>query len=217
MAVVRPLRAEDERASKGKGYSMRGMAPLGEMADRVGRMVGARPVDWRPVAGRTRAERWVVRCEDGSSAFVKAAADAATARWLRDEYRVYAGLTGAFMPALLGWEDGDLPVLVVEDLSGAHWPPPWSAERVEAVLAALAAVRPSTPPPGLPRLEDERAHLASWHRVAGDPRPFLSLDLCTPAWLEAALPSLMAAEAGAVLDVPDLLNLDVRSDYLIFR
>jgi Ser/Thr protein kinase RdoA (MazF antagonist) len=37
------------------------------------------------------------------------------------------------------------------------------------------------------------------------------------AWLEAALPDLLAAEGAAVLDGPDLLHADVRSDNLCFQ
>ena len=41
---------------------------------------------------------------------------------LRDEYRlVYSRLDAPFLPRLMGWEDGELPLLVLEDLSGAVW------------------------------------------------------------------------------------------------
>jgi aminoglycoside phosphotransferase (APT) family kinase protein len=49
-----------------------------------------------------------------------------------------------------------------------------------------------------------------------DTRPFLSLNLCTSAWLEAALPVLIAAESSVDLGGSDFLHLDVRSDNLCF-
>ena len=90
----------------------------------------ARPVAWRRVErGFTAAERWVVRLSDGSSRFVKIAAGNRTAAWLRAEYRVYSQLDAAFLPQLLGWsDDARSPVLVLEDLSDAQWPPPWEPE-----------------------------------------------------------------------------------------
>jgi hypothetical protein len=188
----------------------------GELIDQLGQILGARPVQWRAVAGRTPAGRWVVEFGDGASAFVKAATDRATASWLRAEARIFRQVTGTFMPAFLGWQDGERPVLVMEDLSHADWPPPWSMERVEAVCAALEALCHTPQRPGLPALAAEREMLTSWHRVAAAPELFLELGLCTREWLEAALPALLAAEADAVLDGPDLLHLDVRSDNLRF-
>ncbi len=94
-------------------------------------------------------------------------------------------------------------------------PPPHLIARVEQVLAALAAVA-ATPPPALPALALSRDRLAGWTQVAEDPMPFLSLGLCAPAWLDMALPSLLAAEAGAILDGDSLVHLDVRSDNLCF-
>lgn len=184
---------------------------------RVARLLGARLVGWTAVPGRTMAGRWIVRGEDGASVFVKAASDAGTARWLRAEHHLYAALAGEFMPRLLGWAEEDWPILVLEDLSGAQWPPPWSAARVDQVLAAMEAVRLSVVPDGLPTLEEQFGGRGSWRAVAADPAPFLSLGLCSPAWLEAALPDLIAAEAAAVLDGPELLHLDVRSDNLCFQ
>lgn len=187
-----------------------------ELIERVEQIARSRPVQWCPVAGRTRAGRWVVELENGSSAFVKAATDAATAAWLRAEERIFRGVSGSFMPAFLGWEEGERPVLVMEDLSRAHWPPPWTGAMVDAVRRALDTLHQLAHPPGLPVLEAERAGLACWSRVAAEPAEFLALGLCSAQWLHAALPALLASEADAVLDGTDLLHLDVRSDNLCF-
>lgn len=183
---------------------------------RVEAILGRRATSWRRVdRGYTAAERWVARLEDGSSAFVKAATDEDTAAWLRAEHGIYAAVRGAFLPAMLGWREGARPALVLEDLSAAAWPPPWSRERVEAVLATLAAVA-AAPAPGLASLETMRAELSGWTVVARDPAPFLALRVCTPAWLERALPALLDAQARAELAGDDLVHLDVRCDNVCF-
>lgn len=182
------------------------------------RLLRARPTAWRAAgAGYTHNERWVVDLEDASSAFVKAAVDEMTAEWLRAEHRVYAALAAGFLPRLLGWEDGDLPVLVLEDLSGADWPPPWTRERVDAVLATLRQVAETPPPPGLASLEDCREEVAGWREVERDPTALLALGVCSGEWLDGALPALLAAEDACVLGGEALLHLDVRSDNICFR
>lgn len=191
--------------------------PPQELIARVERMMGVRSVAWAPVqGGYSLAGRWRVRFKDGTSAFAKVGATVETAVQLRAENAFYAQVAANFLPALRGWEDGDEPILLLEDLSAAFWPPPWSQARVEHVLATLAAVAATPPPPGLPTLASSRERLVSWTQVADDPTPFLALGLCTSAWLEMALPPLLAAEAAATLDGKRLVHLDVRSDNLCF-
>lgn len=171
------------------------------------------------MGGYTPAARFVVRLEGNTSVFVKAATDEQTAGWLRAERRVYAALVGDFLPALRAWnDDGAHPILLLEDLSHAHWPPPWTTAQIDAVLGTLARVRALAPsaPLGLPRLADQRADFDGWRRVQTDSAPFLSLGLCSRPWLDHALPDLVAAEEAVALDGTDLLHLDVRSDNLCF-
>jgi hypothetical protein len=175
-------------------------------------------VEWRTAdGGYTPAERWVVQTADGRSAFVKAAVDDLTAGWLRAEERIYEALRAPFQPALIGWEDGPRPILILEDLSAAGWPPPWDEDRVEAVRSALALVASSPAPSWLPRLADSAMDLHGWRTVAEDPQPFLALGLADAAWLAAALPDLIAASDVFVADGSQLLHLDVRSDNICFR
>ena len=86
-----------------------------------------RPAAWRrPHGGYTPAERWLVTLGDGSSCFVKTGAGVWAAR-LRVEHEVYSRLQADFLPRQLGWDDdGVAPLLVLEDLSDAFWPPPWT-------------------------------------------------------------------------------------------
>ncbi|HEY7907413.1 MAG TPA: phosphotransferase [Thermomicrobiales bacterium] len=193
------------------------MTPSPELKSRVVHLLGADPVMWTPMRrGYTPAGRWVVRFATGRSAFVKVGTTPDTSAWLRAEYGIYSRLRGDFLPVLLGWEDGEAPVLVLEDLSQAAWPPPWSPGRVEQVRAALAAIAATPPPPGTPSIAVSHSTLRSWGTVASDPAPFLSLGLCSPEWLAAALPPLLAADAAAALDGEHLLHMDVRSDNLCF-
>lgn len=55
---------------------------------------------------------------------------------------------------------------------------------------------------------------AGWPTVAIDPTAFLSVGLVTPAWLERALPTLIAAETSCRLEGDALTHLDLRSDNL---
>jgi hypothetical protein len=180
------------------------------------------PVTWRPVTagGHTPARRWIVTLADGRTAFAKVAADELTASWVREEHLAYSMLRGApFMPAHLGfYDDGAHPVLALEDLSGASWPPPWDPARVAAVLRCLTAVAETAAPDGLPSAADDHLGLRrGWDDVAEDPEPFLRLGLCSESWLADALPALRGAARAAPLEGPALLHFDVRSDNVCFR
>jgi hypothetical protein len=167
------------------------------------------------------AARWIVADDIDSnpgrrSAFVKIGATETTAAWTRTEYRNYRSLRGSFLPMVLGFDDdGERPALALEDLSGADWPPPWTEERVAAVLEALAAIG-RTPPPG--HLARQAVDLGvDWRDIAANPAPFLALGMCSVSWLERSLPALTAAAAEAPLVGDGLVHMDVRSDNLCFR
>jgi SAM-dependent methyltransferase len=186
-----------------------------ELRARVARLMNREPVSWRRVErGYTPAERWIVCFDDGSSAFVKIGTTPLTAGWLRSEQHWYAEIRAPFMAKVLGWEDDpDRPLIVLEDLSYARWPAPWEPGELERVLSTLRGVARYRPlPQGLQSLEAERERLAGWPEVAREPAPFLALGLCSPAWLNRALPALLEAQAAVVLDGEDLVHEDVRSD-----
>ena len=108
-------------------------------------------------------------------------------------------------------------MLLLEDLSAAHWPPPWRPDDVRRLLAALR-VMASTPVTSgsVPELERDRGRFAGWLNVERDPAPFLSLGLCTEAWLAQALPNLLVAQDLAWLGGSELVHGDLRSDNLCF-
>jgi aminoglycoside phosphotransferase (APT) family kinase protein len=119
------------------------------------------------------------------------------------------------LPRLLGWDDdGDAPVLALEDLSGSRWPPPWDRSSVDAVLAALDSLHAATPRSALPTADERQFGLDSWPDVAADPAPFLATGICSPEWLAHHLPALASASAAARIDGAHVLHFDVRSDNL---
>jgi Phosphotransferase enzyme family len=190
-------------------------------AAEVAASAGAAPIGRRCISGSgygTNTAKWSVGLDDGRRVFVKRALDDVAAGWLRDEVRVYASVSESFLPRFVGWYDAaGETLLVIEDLGDAYWPPPWSSEQISAVLATLDSLHGTAPPPVLPPLEAARDRLDGWPAVAADPEPLLSTRLCSPKWLEAALPVLEAASAACVLSGGALLHLDVRSDNLCFR
>jgi Phosphotransferase enzyme family len=180
------------------------------------------PVAFRMVAhgGYTPARRWIVTLADRHTAFVKAATDELTASWIRDEHVIYSILRGSrFVPGYLGFfDDGEHPVLALEDLSAASWPPPWDRPKVDAVLEGLAAVASTPPPEGLLPI-DEGPHglREGWSEIRRDPTRFLGLGLCSAGWLERHLDALDTAAREAPLGGSSLLHMDVRSDNLCIR
>jgi hypothetical protein len=165
-----------------------------------------------------------VRLANGDSLFLKAAVDANTTKWLRREHLVYSQLRAPFMPQLRGWHDDEFPVLLLEDLSACHWPPPWTAQHIDAVCEALhqlaatpvSSVLQST----LPRMEDcvqGKAALPGWKEVEQNPGPFLSLNIASSAWLEVVLPTLREAADAVPLQGSSLVHNDVRGDNLCLR
>ena len=192
-----------------------------ELSERIEETLGRRVAALEPVrgGGYSLALRLKATFSNGATAFVKAATTDDTARFLRAERHVYESLGPQnFLAEYLGFhDDGTRPLMVLEDLTGATWPPPWTTARVDAVLAALDSIRKTPPPLGLESLETHRESLTAWNAVAENPAPFLSLGLCSAGWLTRALPDLLAAESALPLAGDALIHLDVRSDNLCFR
>jgi hypothetical protein len=184
---------------------------MDDARDLLAERLGVRPLHRIQSGGYTLMEHWLVELEDGTRAFAKVAIDEATAGYVRDEHRVYSQVAERFLPAFLGWDDdGELPILLLEDLTGAHWPPPWRDGDVAAVFEALDELHATTPPPGLPPLTLDELH--TWREVEEDPEPFLSLALCSADWLEGALPELLDATTRCVITGDAFVHLDTRSD-----
>ncbi len=185
--------------------------PAPEIIERVSGILGWTPTEWRRVhGGYTPAARYVAS-RGGERCFLKVATNPITRDMLRREARAYSVIEGGFIPRFIGWDDHpDDPLLIIEDLSDAIWPPPWTPALVEQVREAIAVMhaRPVDLPGG-EILPDERG---GWGLVAEDPSLFLSLGLASAAWLESALPTLVVAGSACPFDGEALTHFDLRSD-----
>jgi thiamine kinase-like enzyme len=183
-----------------------------ELARRIERLIGATVQSYtRVTGGYTPATRLLCRTASATF-FAKIGATALTSRFLRREMHVYNVVAGPFMPRLVGCEDHEsAPLIILEDLSAARWPPPWDEARVELVLARIhemhhtrVSLESLAQAHGAPR--------SNWQAVAADPEPFLTLGLTNARWLDRALPALMRHEARCRTDGDSLTHWDLRSD-----
>jgi Phosphotransferase enzyme family len=191
----------------------------GVFEERISRLLDGEVVSLRPVETRGYAAAYhaIAEFDDGRTCFVKAGAEEVTSGFLRDEIKVYRAIGEPFMAALLGADEGDPPLLVLEDLSGAFDVPPWTDAKVAAVLDVIERLRKITPPAELGSAERYRDGWGGrWQKIAEDPAPFLSLGLCSREWLRESLPVLAAAAAEVPLAGEALVHIDVRSDNLAF-
>lgn len=190
--------------------------PSAELIQAVAKQLGSQPTTWRSITrGYTAAECWIFTLADARTVFVKYATDTRTSQWLHSEWQMYQGIQAAFMPELLGTGmASDLPFLILEDLTHATWPPPWTDESIALVKAGLQDLRSTQLPGHLEALEDLRPELGGWQRIAEDPQPFLSLKVCSEAWLKKNLARLKEAEIATILAGDELVHLDIRSDNL---
>jgi Phosphotransferase enzyme family len=185
--------------------------------ERLSKLLGTEVRELKPVqsSGYSVAFHAIAELANGTTAFVKAATEPVTAGFIRDEQRVYGALSGPFMPALLALDEDDPPLLVLEDLRAADWPPPWEGSMIEAVRETLAAVAATPPPSAIEPIEQHRERLVTgWSEVEADPDPFLGLGVCSRDWLVHALPILRDASETAPIDGDAVVHLDVRSDNL---
>jgi len=184
----------------------------------VERLLGVPVVAWRPVTGGgwSTAVRGVAELAGGGTVFAKMGEVRGTIEAIRAECAIYPLVSGPFVPRLVA-ADPSVPVLVVEDLSDATWPPPWTPELLaglERLFDELAATRA---PDGLPVLADRVGEAGAWELVAADRGPLLATGLISAGWLGRALPALLEAQAAAPTAGDRLLHFDVRSDNLCFR
>jgi hypothetical protein len=185
---------------------------------RAERILGKEAQDWARVDSRGYSlnEHWITGFTDRSRAFLKVASIDPSPQWVRDERHVFDCVSGDFMPRFLGFDDGDHPLLILEDMfPDARWPPPWQQGDVDLVLAALREVAAAPLSGVLPRLVDDPG--PGWKEVAADPAPFLGLGLAGKDWLDRSLPALLDASDSARLDGDSLVHCDVRSDNLCLR
>jgi Ser/Thr protein kinase RdoA (MazF antagonist) len=107
--------------------------------------------------------------------------------------------------------------MALEDLSEAHWPPPWDRALVDAVMACLETVGRTPPPPDLPTERQGQFDLSGWPELQRDPEPFLRLSVCSERWLLEVMEPMSEAATRAPLAGDALLHGDVRGDNLCAR
>ncbi len=185
------------------------------LSGRIAELLPAQPDSWRRVTGGFRADpRWRIVLDDGGSVFVKVATDRTGAEGLAHEHALYRTVASDHLPGLVAWDAEDPPILVLEDLTGQRWPPPYPADTAPLfdTLAAVAATPPPDPARGAPPTDGG----TWWGRIADDPTGFLALGLCGPDWLDEALAALERAERTVDLAGDDLVHGDVSAGNLCF-
>jgi hypothetical protein len=183
-----------------------------QLRHRIERLLGQAVQSCRPVQGGYTPAIRLLCGTSNASFFVKGGATPLTSQWVRREIQVYNRVSGSFVPDLIAWEDHESePILIIEDLSAHHWPPPWSERQVDLVLAQVDAMH-NTPAELAPYAEVYRERGPNWRAVALDPEPFLSLGMASERWLRAALPLLLQYEAQCSTEGDSLAHWDLRSD-----
>jgi hypothetical protein len=188
----------------------------GALATRIGAILGDRVVAAHPVRrGYSSTERWLVTTRGGESAFVKVGAAPVAAKNLRREAAVYAGLRLPCVPQVRGWDDGEPPVLVLADLSGGAWPPPWTPGQVDRALGVIESVHAARA--ALPGYAEVHGVAEDWWgRIAADPEPFLRLGAASRGWLGRSVEALAASAGGVRAAGTSVTHFDLRSDNFCF-
>ena len=189
------------------------------MKARISALAGARATAFHDVAGgHTLAGRARVQFDDGRTLFAKWGTSEDTSRWLREEWRIYGAVEAEYLARVEGWEDdGESPLLLLEDLASAYWAPPWRPGDLGRVVDTLHRVACTRAPPQVPSADIYRDTFCGWQRIAEDPEPLLKSGAVQQAWLDASLPGLVERERSVQLDGGDLIHLDARADNLCFK
>ena len=184
-----------------------------DLLNRVEKLIGSKINVYSLVrGGYTPAIRLL--CETKNlTYFVKIGTTPLTSKFLRREYHVYSQVMGDFMPKLEAWEDHEVtPILIIEDLSKNHWPPPWDDRGVDLVLSQIDAMHKKTGVQLEKYTQINSIQNSNWKIVSGDPKPFLSLNLVDGLWLDSAIPILVEYEEKCEMDGESFCHWDLRSD-----
>jgi thiamine kinase-like enzyme len=193
-------------------HTMNEDKPRRELAARIERLIGTKVESYRRVeGGYTPALRLLCQTTEASF-FAKIGTTPDTSKGISREIRIYNSLSGDFMPHLVAAEDHESePILIIEDLSTQHWPPPWDERQVDLTLAQINTLH-NTPAAVETYAQAHGVSEAHWQAVAADPKPFLALRLADARWLEAALPILIQYEENCPTAGDSLAHWDLRSD-----
>jgi hypothetical protein len=173
----------------------------------------------RPDTGLSAAFRYSATLGDGNRVFVKAATDEQTERWLRTEYLALQHVPARFVPRIVAWldEPGSHPILVVDDLRGAHWPAShqgvdWREGDIDRVLAAVGDLSHIQAPGMFVPSPRRPALWPALVRKGPDRDAFLDLGLCSSTWFSHAAALLIEAEGCLDESGDGVVHGDLRSD-----
>ena len=189
------------------------------IASRLQQFFDSAPIDWQETpGGYSEAHRGIVTLKSGKRVFVKVATNEKTNLWLHHENAIYQYVQAAFMPKYYGFIPETVgnhdAILILEDLSAAHWPPPWTDEIVTKVQDALKKLNAIDAPDFLPSMESRRSSLGGWAEVKRNPLLFLTVGTCSEAWLSSYIDTLVQAEEAADLSSETFVHMDIRSGNL---
>jgi len=167
-------------------------------------------------AGYSATQRWLITTELGTRYFCKVGASDPSRDMLRQEAWVYDRLQLPCMPDVVAWRDDAVnPVLILEDLSHCRWPPPWTDRSVAMSLKVIEGIH-AVSAPLLSYAERNGSDGAWWDAIRGQPEPFLRLEVVSPEWLRASLPTLLESEASVSPRGSTVVHCDLRSDNFCF-
>ncbi len=180
-------------------------------------LVGARIEAIRTASGGySPAHRWIVDAGN-ESYFVKVGVPPVASTHLRHEAEVYRKLRLGCMPKVIGFVDDPVhPLLVLEDLTMADWPPPWRKSIISSALSAIADFQAIEAE--LPFYRDLHGYPEAgwWGTISANQPHFLALDVVTEAWFNEHVPVLVESELSESPDGTALTHFDLRSDNICF-
>lgn len=190
-----------------------------EIMSRISQLLGgAAEVVRLPTGGYTPALRLIVACRR-TTFFAKVGVTDMTAAQLRVEIDNYQVLKGSFVPKMIAYDrGGEPPIMILQDLSRAIWPPPWTPTLISHVIEAIEELHQSDNRPkpldwGSDQPHDPFGSVAdNWRGIAAAPEEFLSTGVASRTWLDQALPKLIEAEDQLVWGGDTFCHYDLRSD-----
>ena len=162
--------------------------------------------------GLTHSSVLRVHLVGGDSVIAKVAGDARTADDIGFEHQVLATYTLDCMPSVLGFSDAPLPILVLEDLGDAHWPPPW--RDLDALFATIDRMEAVPAGAEMPPLRNDR--LPTWETVMANRDILAKLGNVSRDWLEHVAPVLDRSARQASVEGDSLVHADIWSGNVCF-
>ncbi len=181
---------------------------------RIAAVVGVDVVDLHTLGGGyTKTGIIRANLSNGLSVVAKIATDQRTASEIRFEADVLGSYRLGCMPELIGFDDAEAPLLLLEDLSSAQWPPPWLNPGL--LFSTITEVGSHEAPAWIPSLRDDR--LPSWDLVMSRRREVVATGVVSDEWLTSAAARLDESAASISVEGNALLHADIWSGNVCFN